>query len=188
MKLYISNNNNNRGHRAQELCESRRGRPGLPVPNKPYGTEPEDGSHHTDSLWTRSHGIGRTACLPKWVTAMAIVININRADAHGCNSTLALLWLVYLRQNEPVIKKGGSKNNKNLFLFKWLKKCPVNTIVRTCKWSAQSPWSQNSWFTKKNSIKSKLHVTWQPGKMPDNASTTEEDRADRMSWLQCSNT
>ena len=23
--------------RAQELCESRSGRPGLPVPNKPYG-------------------------------------------------------------------------------------------------------------------------------------------------------
>ena len=24
-------------HRAQELCESRSGRPGLPVPNSPYG-------------------------------------------------------------------------------------------------------------------------------------------------------
>ena len=24
-------------HRAQELCERRGGRPGLPVPNKPYG-------------------------------------------------------------------------------------------------------------------------------------------------------
>ena len=25
------------GRKAQELCESRGGRPGLPVPNKPYG-------------------------------------------------------------------------------------------------------------------------------------------------------
>ena len=24
-------------HRAQELCESRGGRPGLPIPNSPYG-------------------------------------------------------------------------------------------------------------------------------------------------------
>ena len=78
MKLYI-NNNNNGGHRAQELCESRRGHPGLRVPNKPYGTEPEDGSHHTDSLWTRAHGISRTACLRKWVTAMAIATNIQEA-------------------------------------------------------------------------------------------------------------
>ena len=26
-----------KGFRAQQLCESRGGRPGLPVPNKPYG-------------------------------------------------------------------------------------------------------------------------------------------------------
>ena len=28
---------NSDSHRAQELCESRGGRPGLPVPNSPYG-------------------------------------------------------------------------------------------------------------------------------------------------------
>ena len=27
----------NSAHRAQELCENRGGRPGLPVPNSPYG-------------------------------------------------------------------------------------------------------------------------------------------------------
>ena len=29
--------NSEQGHRAQELCESRGGHPGLPVPNNPYG-------------------------------------------------------------------------------------------------------------------------------------------------------
>ena len=31
------NLNSEQGHRAQEMCEGRGGRPGLPVPNSPYG-------------------------------------------------------------------------------------------------------------------------------------------------------
>ena len=35
--IYISKSPEEMTHRAQELCESRGGRPGLPVPNKRYG-------------------------------------------------------------------------------------------------------------------------------------------------------
>ena len=48
-----------RGPRAEELCASRGGRSGLPVPNSPYGL---CGRKATLSLEEGSSGVGPTAC------------------------------------------------------------------------------------------------------------------------------
>ena len=51
--------------KAQELCESRRGRPSFPVPNSPYGLSVDVKQHSTDTKTKQLHHLLKTSNSPK---------------------------------------------------------------------------------------------------------------------------